>query len=146
MLPGEAGSTLLGTQGKLGTQGNPEGGTQGGTQRGEPRGEPRDSPHVFRFPQKPSAHRAGQIIERGTHESLFAARGRYYDLYTRQHGLEMNLFLAPGEGDTVPEPAKAITGQTHFPIPNCVCPLLVQFYGATIKPGQEKTGQPDLLP
>jgi subfamily B ATP-binding cassette protein MsbA len=42
----------------------------------------------------------GLIEERGTHEGLFAARGRYYDLYTRQHGLEMNLFLAPGEGDT----------------------------------------------
>ena len=27
-------------------------------------------------------------------------RGRYYDLYTKQHGLEANLFLAPGEGDT----------------------------------------------
>jgi ABC-type multidrug transport system fused ATPase/permease subunit len=48
---------------------------------------------------------AGQIVERGTHESLYAARGRYYDLYTRQHGLEMNLFLAPGEGDSVPEQA-----------------------------------------
>ena len=41
----------------------------------------------------------GQIVERGTHEQLFAMRGRYYDLYTRQHGLESNLFLAPGEGD-----------------------------------------------
>jgi ABC-type multidrug transport system fused ATPase/permease subunit len=41
----------------------------------------------------------GQIVERGTHEQLFAMRGRYYDLYTRQHGLETNLFLAPGEGD-----------------------------------------------
>jgi subfamily B ATP-binding cassette protein MsbA len=49
---------------------------------------------------------AGQIVERGTHESLYAARGRYYDLYTRQHGLEMNLFLAPGEGDKMPEAAK----------------------------------------
>jgi subfamily B ATP-binding cassette protein MsbA len=49
---------------------------------------------------------AGQIVERGTHESLYAARGRYYDLYTRQHGLEMNLFLAPGEGDSVPEQSK----------------------------------------
>jgi ABC-type multidrug transport system fused ATPase/permease subunit len=49
---------------------------------------------------------AGQIVERGTHESLYAARGRYYDLYTRQHGLEMNLFLAPGEGDKVPEQGK----------------------------------------
>jgi ABC-type multidrug transport system fused ATPase/permease subunit len=45
----------------------------------------------------------GLIIERGTHEELYEARGRYYDLYTRQHGLEMNLFLAPGEGDTIPE-------------------------------------------
>ena len=41
----------------------------------------------------------GQIVERGTHEELYALRGRYYDLYTRQHGLESNLFLAPGEGD-----------------------------------------------
>ena len=39
----------------------------------------------------------GRIVERGTHESLYARRGRYYELYTRQHGLEANLFLAPGE-------------------------------------------------
>jgi ABC-type multidrug transport system fused ATPase/permease subunit len=44
----------------------------------------------------------GRVIERGTHEELFAMHGRYYDLYTRQHGLETNLFLAPGEGDYVP--------------------------------------------
>jgi ABC-type multidrug transport system fused ATPase/permease subunit len=41
----------------------------------------------------------GKIIERGTHSSLYSAKGRYYDLYTRQHGIETNLFLAPGEGD-----------------------------------------------
>jgi ABC-type multidrug transport system fused ATPase/permease subunit len=40
---------------------------------------------------------AGQIIEHGRHESLYAASGRYFDLYTKQHGLESNLFLAPGE-------------------------------------------------
>jgi len=44
----------------------------------------------------------GRIVERGNHAELFALGGRYYDLYTRQHGLEMNLFLAPGEGDIVP--------------------------------------------
>jgi subfamily B ATP-binding cassette protein MsbA len=43
----------------------------------------------------------GKIVERGTHAQLYAARGRYYDLYTRQHGVENNLFLAPGEGDAV---------------------------------------------
>ena len=46
----------------------------------------------------------GEILERGTHEVLYALGGRYYELYTRQHGLEANLFLAPGEGDSV-EPA-----------------------------------------
>jgi len=40
---------------------------------------------------------AGRIIERGTHASLYALGGRYYDLYTRQHAVEANLFLAPGE-------------------------------------------------
>jgi ABC-type multidrug transport system fused ATPase/permease subunit len=41
---------------------------------------------------------AGRIVERGTHESLYAAGGRYWELYTKQHGVESNLFLAPGEG------------------------------------------------
>jgi subfamily B ATP-binding cassette protein MsbA len=45
----------------------------------------------------------GRIRERGTHESLYELRGRYFDLYTRQHGLDANLFLAPGEGDQIPE-------------------------------------------
>jgi ABC-type multidrug transport system fused ATPase/permease subunit len=45
----------------------------------------------------------GEIIERGTHDQLYKLGGRYYDLYTRQHGLETNLFLAPGEGDPVPQ-------------------------------------------
>jgi len=44
----------------------------------------------------------GRIVERGNHAELFALGGRYYDLYTRQHGLEQNLFLAPGEGDVIP--------------------------------------------
>jgi len=48
----------------------------------------------------------GNIVERGTHDSLYAMGGRYFDLYTRQHGLETNLFLAPGEGDVVAEAVK----------------------------------------
>ncbi len=53
----------------------------------------------------------GRIIERGTHEELYAAQGRYHELYTKQHGLEANLFLAPGEGDKIedansPSPSK----------------------------------------
>ena len=46
---------------------------------------------------------AGQIVERGTHSELLARGGRYFELYTRQHGMESNLFLAPGEGDPVPD-------------------------------------------
>jgi subfamily B ATP-binding cassette protein MsbA len=48
---------------------------------------------------------AGNIVERGTHPELYALHGRYWDMYTRQHELDENLFLAPGEGDAVPEPA-----------------------------------------
>ncbi len=59
----------------------------------------------------------GQILERGRHEELYALRGRYYDLYTRQHGVESNLFLAPGEGDVSNAPAeedKAANGDVNL--------------------------------
>jgi subfamily B ATP-binding cassette protein MsbA len=45
----------------------------------------------------------GEVVERGSHEELYARQGRYFEMYTKQHGLEANLFLAPGEGDEVPE-------------------------------------------
>jgi subfamily B ATP-binding cassette protein MsbA len=64
----------------------------------------------------------GEVIERGTHTELFAARGRYHDLYTRQHGLESNLFLAPGEGDVVPENGKEAASR-ETAVPNPVNPL-----------------------
>jgi ABC-type multidrug transport system fused ATPase/permease subunit len=41
----------------------------------------------------------GRILERGTHQSLYAAQGRYFELYNKQYAVETNLFLAPGEGD-----------------------------------------------
>src|ERR1700736_6623277 len=56
---------------------------------------------------------AGRIIERGTHESLYAAGGRYFDLYTKQHAVETNLFLAPGEGDAVPSDAEGAESRTN---------------------------------
>jgi subfamily B ATP-binding cassette protein MsbA len=43
----------------------------------------------------------GRIVERGTHQQLLASGGRYFDLYTRQAGLEANRFINPGE--KVPE-------------------------------------------
>ncbi|HEY0564295.1 MAG TPA: ABC transporter ATP-binding protein [Terriglobales bacterium] len=45
----------------------------------------------------------GRILERGTHDELYASHGRYRELYDRQHGFEQNLFLAPGEGDVIPD-------------------------------------------
>ena len=48
----------------------------------------------------------GQIVERGTHEELYAMQGRYFDLYTKQQGLQNNLFLAPGEGDAAAVPSE----------------------------------------
>ena len=66
----------------------------------------------------------GRIIERGTHEQLYAAGGRYYELYTRQHGVESNLFLAPGEGDkpgeTRAEAEPSALAEREGMIPNAV--------------------------
>src|SRR5207302_1160804 len=52
----------------------------------------------------------GRIVERGTHEELYALQGRYFELYTKQHGLESNLFLAPGEGDAYEVPTDSASG------------------------------------
>ena len=47
----------------------------------------------------------GRIVERGTHNELLARGERYFELYTKQQGLEGNRFLAPGEGEAEEEPA-----------------------------------------
>lgn len=39
----------------------------------------------------------GEIVERGTHESLYRQRGRYFEMCTKQLGFEAPLFVAPGE-------------------------------------------------
>jgi ABC-type multidrug transport system fused ATPase/permease subunit len=39
----------------------------------------------------------GEIVERGSHEELLAANGRYRQLYDKQYRLEMNRFVNPGE-------------------------------------------------
>ena len=52
----------------------------------------------------------GRIAERGRHEELLEFEGRYYELYTKQQGVETNLFLAPGEGDVTPVAAEEGSG------------------------------------
>ncbi|HZE97263.1 MAG TPA: ABC transporter ATP-binding protein [Planctomycetota bacterium] len=60
---------------------------------------------------------AGEVVERGTHQTLLAAHGRYHELYTRQHGVEMDLFLSPGEGDKVEEKEAASSSNGGDPVP-----------------------------
>jgi subfamily B ATP-binding cassette protein MsbA len=45
----------------------------------------------------------GRIVERGNHSDLLERGGRYFDLYTRQYGIEANLFRNPGEVPVEPE-------------------------------------------
>jgi subfamily B ATP-binding cassette protein MsbA len=49
----------------------------------------------------------GEIVERGTHEALLAANGRYRQLYDKQYKLETNRFVNPGE-DWTPEVKKPV--------------------------------------
>jgi subfamily B ATP-binding cassette protein MsbA len=53
----------------------------------------------------------GRIVERGTHEELYAGQRRYYELYTKQQGVVNNLFLAPGEGDTIEAAIESSNGK-----------------------------------
>src|SRR5712671_5761135 len=68
---------------------------------------------------------AGKIIERGNHQTLYALNGRYYDLYTKQHAVETNLFLAPGEStlesdDPAGREASAGNGRGGADLPDAI--------------------------
>jgi ABC-type multidrug transport system fused ATPase/permease subunit len=49
----------------------------------------------------------GQIVERGTHEELLVANGRYKQLYDKQYNFEKDRFINPGE-DFTPEPENGV--------------------------------------
>jgi subfamily B ATP-binding cassette protein MsbA len=51
----------------------------------------------------------GEIVERGTHEELLAADGRYKQLYDKQYRFERDQFINPGE-DFTPESAPLLRG------------------------------------
>src|SRR2546425_2256474 len=54
----------------------------------------------------------GEIVERGTHEELLEAGGRYRQLYDKQYRFERDRFINPGEDFTPePEPLRAGTAQ-----------------------------------
>ena len=62
----------------------------------------------------------GRILERGTHESLYATQGRYFELYNKQHAVETNLFLAPGEGDKPEDNENSGGGSAEGTIPEAI--------------------------
>jgi subfamily B ATP-binding cassette protein MsbA len=48
---------------------------------------------------------AGEIVERGTHEELLSANGRYRQLYDKQYKFERDQFINPGEDFTPAQPS-----------------------------------------
>ena len=59
----------------------------------------------------------GEIVERGTHEDLLAAGGRYRQLYDKQYNFERNQFINPGE-DFTPDPQHTIAGRSASGVSN----------------------------
>ena len=59
----------------------------------------------------------GEIIERGTHDELLAADGRYRQLYDKQYKFERDQFINPGE-DFTPAPPPAIPERSRQRLSN----------------------------
>jgi subfamily B ATP-binding cassette protein MsbA len=54
---------------------------------------------------------AGEIVERGSHDELLAANGRYRHLHDKQYKIEKDRFVNPGE-DFTPDLPKAMPETT----------------------------------
>ena len=54
----------------------------------------------------------GEIVERGTHETLLAANGRYKQLYDKQYKFERDHFINPGEEAASESPKAKIERET----------------------------------
>ena len=59
----------------------------------------------------------GAVVERGTHRELLGLDGRYKQLHDRQHGVEMDQFINPGEDFTASnlEEEGALEGVQNHP-------------------------------
>ena len=55
----------------------------------------------------------GRIVERGTHDQLFAANGRYRQLHDRQHQVQIDRYINPGEVMTLGIPKAAEKMPAH---------------------------------
>ena len=62
-------------------------------------------------PTRFSCSRAATIVERGTHDELLAANGRYRQLHDKQYKIEKDRFVNPGE-DFTPDLPKAVPEPT----------------------------------
>jgi len=58
----------------------------------------------------------GLVVERGTHAELLERRGRYFELYTKQAGLEEDRYVNPGEKD--PEVSEASESRANSKEPS----------------------------
>jgi ABC-type multidrug transport system fused ATPase/permease subunit len=56
----------------------------------------------------------GEIVERGSHDELLEANGRYRQLYDKQYHFERDRFINPGE-DFTPEPEATVAPQAVTP-------------------------------